>query len=311
MKAQITTNDAPAKNNNEYQKIAVVTGSSSGIGLETVIQLAKNGFKTYATMRNTNKSYTIKQRSESKNLPIEIIQLDVIDDISVKNAINTIIEKEGRIDVLVNNAGYGLVGAVEDLSSEEIKNQFDTNVFGVFRTIREVLPTMRKQKSGRIITISSIAGFTGMPVFSAYVSSKFAVEGLTESLRHEISQFGIHACVVEPGIIKTPIMESAPIAKKSIENLAYSEMVQGFGKVMEEMMENKSSPPSVVAEAVLTAATSENPETRYTAGEDAKMIQQARKTMSDKEFEELVSTIFSSQNIESQLMVKRRQEVKL
>lgn len=276
------------------QKIAVVTGSSSGIGLETAIHLAKNGFKTYATMRNISKSNTIKQRSQSENLPIEIIQLDVTDDTSVKNALNHIVDKEGRIDVLVNNAGYGLIGAVEDLSSEEVKNQFDTNVFGVFRTIREVLPTMRKQKSGRIITISSIAGFMGMPIFSAYVSSKFAVEGLTESLRHEVSQFGIHACVIEPGVIKTPIMESAPVAKKSMENSAYSDMTQALGKAMGDMMENKSSPPSVVAEAVLQAATSENPETRYIAGEDAKMIQQARKTSSDKEFEELINTFFSS-----------------
>ena len=277
----------------ENQKVAIVTGSSSGIGLETAIHLAKNGFKTYATMRNLGKSDTIKSKSE--NLPIEILQLDVTDDTSVKNAINTIIEKEGRIDVLVNNAGYGQIGAVEDLSSEEIKNQFETNVFGVFRTIREVLPTMRKQKSGRIITISSVAGFMGMPVFSAYASSKFAVEGLTESLRHEVSQFGIHACVVEPGVIKTPIMGSAPVAKKSMENSVYSDMTQAFEKAMVTMMENNSSPPSVVAEAVLQAATSENPETRYTAGEDAKMIQQARKTSSDKEFEELINTFFSSQ----------------
>jgi NAD(P)-dependent dehydrogenase (short-subunit alcohol dehydrogenase family) len=154
---------------------------------------------------------------------------------------------------------------------------------------------MRKQKSGRIITISSVAGFMGMPVFSAYVSSKFAIEGLTESLRHEVLQFGIHACVVEPGVIKTPIMESAPVAKKSMENSVYSDMAQAFQKAISVMMENNSSPPSVVVEAVLQAATSENPETRYTAGEDAKMIQQARKTSSDKEFEELINTFFSSQ----------------
>ena len=277
------------------QKIAVVTGSSSGIGLETAVHLAKNGFKTYATMRNTGKSDILKQRLQSENLPIEIIQLDVTDDSSVKNAITSIIEKEGQIDVLVNNAGYGLIGAVEDLSSEEVKNQFDTNVFGVFRAIREVLPIMRKQKSGRIITISSIAGFMGMPIFSAYVSSKFAVEGLTESLRHEVSQFGIHACVIEPGVIKTPILESAPVAKKSSETPAYSELTQATEVAMDTMMKNSSSPPIVVAEIVLQAATSENPETRYTAGEDAKMIQQARKTSSDKEFEELISTFFSSE----------------
>jgi len=276
------------------KKIAVVTGCSSGIGLETAIHLAKNGFKTYATMRNTNKSDAINQRAQSENLSVEILQLDVTDDASVKNAINTIVEKDGQIDVLVNNAGYAILGAVEDLSSEEIKDQFDTNVFGVYRTTQAVLPTMRKQKNGRIITISSLAGFMGMPIGSAYVASKFAVEGFTESLRHEVAPFGIHACVVEPGAIKTGIMETTPFAKKSMENSAYSDMTQAIGKAMRNVLENQSSPPSVVAEAVLKAATSDNPETRYTAGEDAKMIQQARKTKSDKEFEEFLMTSFFS-----------------
>lgn len=275
------------------QKVAIVTGSSSGIGLETAIQLAKNGFKTYATMRNTNKSEEIKQRAQPENLPIEILQLDVNDDLSVKNAINTITKNEGRIDVLVNNAGYAQLGAVEDLSTSEIKDQFETNVYGPYRTAREVLPTMRKQKSGRIITISSIAGFMGMPIGSAYVASKFAVEGFTESLRHEVSQFGIHACVVEPGAIKTHIMGSSPVAQNATENSVYSEITQKITNAMGHMLENQASPPSVVAEVVLEAATSENPETRYVAGEDAKSIQQARKTMPDKEFEGLVSSFFS------------------
>ena len=276
------------------QKIAVVTGSSSGIGLETALHLAKNGFKTYATMRNTNKSDEIKQRSQSENLPIEILQLDVTDDASVTNAINSIVEKEGQINVLVNNAGYAILGSVEDISPEELRDQFETNVFGVYRTTAAVLPTMRRQKNGRIITIGSIAGFTGMPIASAYVASKFAIEGFTESLRHEVSPFGIHASVIEPGVIKTHIMKGGPVAKKSMENSTYSEITQAIGKTMGEMMENQSSPPSVVAEAVLVAATTENPETRYTAGEDAKMIQQARKTKSDQEFEDFIRTSFVS-----------------
>jgi NAD(P)-dependent dehydrogenase (short-subunit alcohol dehydrogenase family) len=277
------------------QKVAVVTGTSSGIGLETAIHLAKNGFKTYATMRNLSKSEAIKQRAKAENVSIEITQLDVNDDTSVKGAINTIIEKEGRIDVLVNNAGYALLGAVEDLSSAEVSDQFNTNVLGPYRTAREVLPIMRKQNSGRIITISSIAGFMGMPAGSAYSASKFAVEGFTESLRQEVSKFGIHACVVEPGAIKTPIMESSPMAKKAQENPTYSELYQGLGKTMQDMVENHSSPPSVVAEQVLEAATSENPDTRYTAGEDAKMMEKARKEMSDKDFENLVMTSFFAQ----------------
>jgi len=247
-------------------------------------------------MRNTNKSDTIKQRSQSENLPIEILQLDVTDDASVKNAINTIVEKEGQIDVLVNNAGYAMVSAVEDLSIKEIKDQFDTNLFGVYRTTQAVLPTMRKQKNGRIITIGSVAGFMGMPLTSAYVATKFAVEGFTESLRHEVSQFGIHACVVEPGVIKTHLFGGGPVAKKSMENSAYSEIAKSFGKAVEYVEENQSSPPSVVAEVVLKAATSDNPEIRYTAGEDAKMIQQARKTKPDKEFEDFIRTSFFSPN---------------
>ena len=132
----------------------------------------------------------------------------------------------------------------------------------------------------------------GMAVMSAYAASKFAVEGFTESLRHEVSQFGIHACVIEPGAIKTNIQLQA--AKESMENSAYSDMTQALGKAMVNMMENRSSLPSVVAEAVLKAATAENPETRYTAGEDAKMVQQARKTKSDKDFEEFIRTSFMS-----------------
>ena len=277
------------------QEVAIVTGTSSGIGLETAIHFAKNGFKTYATMRNTSKSDVIKKRSQDENVPIEILQLDVNDDLSVKNAIETVLQKDGRIDVLVNNAGYALFGAVEDLSSAEVSDQFNTNVLGPYRTSREVLPIMRKQNSGRIITISSIAGFIGIPAGSAYSASKFAVEGFTESLRQEVSKYGIHACVVEPGAIKTPIMESSPMAKKAQENPTYSELYEGLGKTMQNMLENNASPPSVVAQQVLEAATSQNPNTRYTAGEDAKMMEKARKEMSDKDFENLVMTSFFSQ----------------
>jgi len=278
------------------QKIAVVTGSSSGIGLETSLYLAKNGFKTYATMRNLSKAENIKQRIDDENLPVEILQLDVTDDTSVRNAINKIVEEEGRIDVLVNNAGYVLIGASEDLSSDEIKAVFDTNVFGVFRTTQAVLPTMRKQNRGRIITISSLSGFAGFPAISAYVSTKHAIEGFTESLRYEVSPFGINASVVEPGIIKTQAIERAITAKKTKENSPYSDVVKTITKGIESVMRKKGSPASVVAEAVLKAATEENPEIRYPAGEDAKMLLQARKNKSDKEFEEFIQSDYLSSN---------------
>src|SRR6188472_477546 len=170
-------------------KVAVVTGSSSGIGYETSLMLAKNGFLVYATMRNLNKSESIRSIAAKENLPIRITQLDVTDDVSIKNAVQTILTDKGRIDVLVNNAGYVLEGAFEDLSVDEIKAQYETNVFGLIRTTQAVLPTMRKQKSGIIVNISSAAGRFGYPGGSAYISTKFAVEGLIESMAYELEPF--------------------------------------------------------------------------------------------------------------------------
>jgi NAD(P)-dependent dehydrogenase (short-subunit alcohol dehydrogenase family) len=149
---------ASSSSSSPNHKVAVVTGSSSGIGYEISLILARNGFLTYATMRNPNKSENIKLIATKENLPLRVKQLDVTDDTSVKNAIQTISTETGRIDVLVNNAGYGLNGAFEDLAIDEIKTQYETNVFGLIRTTQAVLPIMRRQKSGTVVNISSGAG---------------------------------------------------------------------------------------------------------------------------------------------------------
>src|SRR5919109_2516960 len=193
-----SSSSSPAKH-----KVAVVTGSSTGIGYETSIILARNAFLTYATMRNLNKSQNIKLVATKENLPIHIKQLDVTDGTSINNAIQAISSETGRIDVLVNNAGYGLNGAFEDLAMDEIKAQYETNVFGLIRTTQAVLPTMRRQKSGTIVNISSGAGRFGLPGASAYVSTKFAVEGLSESISYELEPFEIKLVIVEPGVIRT------------------------------------------------------------------------------------------------------------
>jgi NAD(P)-dependent dehydrogenase (short-subunit alcohol dehydrogenase family) len=169
--------------------VAVVTGSSSGIGFETSLLLAKNGFFTYATMRNIDKSDAIIDLKLKEKLPLEVLKLDVTNDKSVKEAIEKIINEQERIDVLVNNAGYALVGPLEELSIQEFKEQFETNLFGVIRVIQEILPIMRKQRHGTIVNISSLAGRIGFPLTSAYVSSKFALEGLSESIAYEVEQF--------------------------------------------------------------------------------------------------------------------------
>jgi NAD(P)-dependent dehydrogenase (short-subunit alcohol dehydrogenase family) len=266
------------------QKIAIVTGSSSGIGYETSLMLARNGFLTYATMRNLNKIENIKSVAANENLPIRITHLDVTDDVSVRNAVQTILSETGRIDVLVNNAGYVLDGAFEDLAMDEIKAQYETNVFGLIRTTQAVLPTMRKQKSGIIANISSGAGRFGYPGGSAYISSKFAVEGLSESMSYELEPFGIRMVIVEPGVIKTNIFNSVVVAKKSQDpNSPYFQIMQNMAYAFEEMIKNASS-PELVAKVVFNAVINENPNLRYLAGKDVETWMDAKRNMSDEEF---------------------------
>jgi NAD(P)-dependent dehydrogenase (short-subunit alcohol dehydrogenase family) len=279
------------------QKVALVTGSSSGIGFETAILLARNGFNTYASMRNLEKSKNITELAGREKLPLQVIQLDVNDDMSVKEAIDKIISEEQRIDVLVNNAGYGLLGALEDLSIEEIKAQFETNFFGVVRVTQQVLPIMRKQKSGTIVNISSVGGRIGIPGLSAYDSTKFALEGLSESISYELEPFGIRVVIIEPGFVRTNIMNSSVIARKALDPKSpYFSSIQQLEKSFKSAMENTSasSPPEEVAKVVLQAATSESPKLRYAVGNDAANMIQAKTTMSDTEFVGLIKQQFLS-----------------
>src|SRR5919199_12838 len=275
-------------------KVAIVTGSSSGIGYETSLALARDGFLTYATMRNLNKAENIKSVATKENLPVHIQQLDVTDDVSVKNAIESISsETGGRIDVLVNNAGYGLNGAFEDLAMDEIKAQYETNFFGLIRVTQAVLPIMRRQKSGTIVNISSGAGRFGFPSGSAYVSTKFAVEGLSESISYELEPFGIKVVIVEPGVIRTNFGSGLVIAKRSQDpNSHYSQMMQKIASSFEELMKNSSS-PDLVANVVLKAVKDENPNLRYLAGNDVEQWLGAKRNMSDEEFYKMMAQNFN------------------
>jgi NAD(P)-dependent dehydrogenase (short-subunit alcohol dehydrogenase family) len=261
------------------QKVAIVTGSSTGIGYETSLALARDGFLTYATMRNVNKAENIKSIATKESLPLHVKQLDVTDDISVKNAVQAISsETGGRIDALVNNAGYGLNGAFEDLSMDEIKAQYETNFFGLIRVTQAVLPTMRRQKSGTIVNISSGAGRFGFPSGSAYVSTKFAIEGLSESMSYELEPFGIKVVIVEPGVIRTNFGNGLVVAKKSQDpNSPYSMMMKKIANAFEQMTKNASS-PDLVANVVLNAVKDENPNLRYLAGNDVEQWLGAKKT---------------------------------
>jgi NAD(P)-dependent dehydrogenase (short-subunit alcohol dehydrogenase family) len=274
--------------NNQQLSVAVVTGSSGGIGLATALALARNGYLTYATMRNLAKRDSIQSVADKQHLSIRTVQLDVTNESSVKNAIQSILSASGRIDLLVNNAGYGLTGAFEDIEIDEITALYETNVFGVIRVTQAVLPSMRKQRSGRIINISSGAGRIGYPGGSAYVSSKFALEGLSESMAFEVEQFGIKIVLVEPGFVRTNFADNIVIARKAQEpNSHYSQMMQKMSSNRDRMLEN-SSDADLVAAVVVEAATAKEPNLRYLAGKDVQQMVAAKKSMSDEEFHKMV-----------------------
>ena len=275
------------------KNVALVTGSSSGIGFETALLLARNGFHTYASMRNLEKSKGITQITSKEKLPLQVVQLDVNDDASVKEAVDKIESEQGRINVLVNNAGYVLLGPAEQLSIKEFKEQFETNLFGVIRVMQVVLPIMRRQRGGTIVNISSSAGRIGLPLNSAYVSSKFALEGLTESISYELEQFGIRVVLIEPGFIRTNLINSSNSEKRALDpSSPYFSLMQKVENHFKSRMENvsSSSPPDEVAKVILQAITSKNPQLRYIVGTS---IIQARMNMSDKEFQKMIMQSFS------------------
>jgi NAD(P)-dependent dehydrogenase (short-subunit alcohol dehydrogenase family) len=276
------------------QRVAVVTGSSSGIGLETSLTLARNGFYTYATMRKLEegKSRPLIEAAKKEKLPLQATELDVDNDKSVTNAIDTIVDERKRIDVLVNNAGYALGGALEETSMDEIKSQFETNFFGSVRAIQAVLPVMRKQKTGKIVNITSLLGRIAIPLSSPYHGSKFALEGLLESIQYELEPFGIKIILIEPGAVGSNFWKNIRIAKSSSNtNSPYAQFTSQTMKAFNGLQQNAMN-ISEVTKTILDAVTSDNPQLRYLVGEDAAKAIEAKKNMSDKEFGDLMKKQF-------------------
>lgn len=269
------------------EKVALVTGSSSGIGLETALALARDGYQTFASMRNTSKSGELENAAKKENLNVEIIELDVDKEESIVSAIKKVVDSSGRLDVLVNNAGYGQFGCTEDVSVDDFRKQFETNFFSVVRIIQEVAPVMRRQGSGSIVNISSVAGRIGLPGSPAYISSKFALEGLGECLRYELGQFGINTTLIEPGVIKTNFFDSmrVPDSKTDPKYKQLTDNILSGLKMMVEM----GTAPSQVADIVMKSLHDEEMLPRYAAGTDAAMFLEAKKMKTDIEFEKYMS----------------------
>ncbi|MCA9828380.1 MAG: SDR family oxidoreductase [Nitrosopumilus sp.] len=268
-------------------RVALVTGSSSGIGLETALALARDGYDTFASMRDIKKAGELKHATKKENLKISVIELDVDKEESIVSAVKNIMTDKGRIDVLVNNAGYGQFGCTEDVSIDDFRKQFETNFFSIVRIIQEVAPIMRNQESGTIVNISSVAGRLGLPGSSAYISTKFALEGLSECLRYELGQFGIKTTLIEPGVIKTNFFNSLRIPESNTDP-KYKELTANILAGLRMMVE-MGTPPSEVAKVVIKAIHDDEVLPRYIVGTDAAMFLEAKKMKTDLEFEKYMS----------------------
>ncbi|MCI0422668.1 MAG: oxidoreductase [Acidobacteria bacterium] len=249
------------------KKVALVTGVSSGIGRATATLLLDRGFRTFGTLREMN-------RASEFSTSLELVRLDVREEESVRSCVQAVLDQAGRIDLLVNNAGCALVGSLEETSIEEARATFETNFFGVLRMCQAVLPSMRKKGGGRIANISSVLGFLPGPYQGIYTASKHALEGYSESLDHEVRQFGIRISLIEPGFTRTSIGQNARVASEALEAYA-NERKRVLDAIQKSIA--TGADPGAVASVVLEALTSRSPRLRYPAGREAKFLSRLRK----------------------------------
>jgi NAD(P)-dependent dehydrogenase (short-subunit alcohol dehydrogenase family) len=242
----------------ESGKVVLITGASSGIGKACACHLSARGYRVFGTQRRAPEPW-------AASAGIEILKMDVDDDESVIEGVNTVLASAGRIDAVVNNAGFALMGAVEDTSIEEAKSQLETNFFGVLRVCRSVLPAMRSQGGGHIINVSSLAGILGLPFSGLYSASKFALEGMTESLRLETRRFGIKVVLVEPGDFNTAITATRRLTRETETNSAYRELFTRI-KAAQDKEEANAPTPEPIAALVESILRSRSPATRYSVG---------------------------------------------
>jgi NAD(P)-dependent dehydrogenase (short-subunit alcohol dehydrogenase family) len=257
-------------------QVALITGVSSGIGREIALMLAPRCARVFGTVR---------QEHPEETLPgIELLRLDVTSDESVAQAVQSVLQKAGAIHILVNNAGYALAGAIEETSVEEAREQFETNFFGVMRVTQAVLPGMRRQRYGRIVNISSMAGLIALPYRGIYSASKHALEGYTETLDHEVRQFGIRAVLIEPVFTRTKVETNRRSVHSPMD--IYADQERRINQVLEEKIAHGDQ-PRAVAEAVCAAVESEHPHLRYPIGRGRGLSRMRRfipEAMFDRQF---------------------------
>lgn len=272
----------------DNKKVVLITGASSGMGKETALFLAKVGFTVYAGTRDPKNLQDINLKN------LIPIKLDITKPSNVQDVINHIEKNEHQIDILINNAGYGVVSTIENLDEEEMFNQFNINVFGLLRVCKMVIPIMRKQESGIIINISSFLGKIGLPLLTLYNSSKYAVEGITDSLRYELSDFNIRVHSVMPGFFNTKFARENLVTNINTfkENSPYSKMVSRLAPVIVEQINNGNDPKDV-AKIIYEIINNDKFPARTTIGEKAKKFIPMKKELSDEDFERRVKDYYN------------------
>jgi short-subunit dehydrogenase len=265
-------------------KVILITGASSGIGKDTALSLIKDGHVVYGAARRLEMMQDITQAGGYA------IKMDILKERNIDEVVNQIVKEQNRIDVLINNAGYGLWGAVETISITEAKRQFDVNIFGLAYLTKKIIPLMRKQKSGKIINISSMGGKVYTPFGAWYHATKYALEGWSDCLRMELKNFGIHVILIEPGVIKTEfqdvMMESS--VERSI-GTPYEKKLKALKKATQEMYARDiGSPPSTITKLIIKAINSNNPKRRYVGGLFAKPMLFIKKWFGDEIYEKAI-----------------------
>ncbi|WP_149208370.1 oxidoreductase [Flavobacterium johnsoniae] len=251
----------------DNNKVWFITGASKGLGLELAKKLLAEGFKVAATSRSEEALVKVLGNSSENFLPLE---MDLVDEKSVKSAIDKTINHFKTIDVLVNNAGYGLLGALEELTDAESRKNYEVNVFGLLNVIRNTMPILRANKSGHIFNISSVGGYYGeFPGWGIYCSTKFAVAGLTESLAAEVKSFGVHATIVYPGYFRTDFLKDSSLLLPQNPIADYKEVRQSESAHKEDINQNQPGDPVKLAEALIKASEDQNPPLHLFLGEDA------------------------------------------
>jgi NAD(P)-dependent dehydrogenase (short-subunit alcohol dehydrogenase family) len=260
--------------------IILVTGSSTGIGQETALNMARKGHDVYAAVRSPQTADELKEKIAAESLPVTVIKLDLVDPASIKTAIAEIMARSGRIDALVNNAGIGGGRAVEETPIDEVREIFETNYFGNVNVLREVTPIMRKQNSGRIVTVGSLAGRVVMGCHAHYSASKWAMEGLSEALAQEMAEFNVKVSIIEPGCVLTPIWGKGSLPT---DPSPYQKSLERLGRFFEFGLRRPAMPDDV-ASAIAHAIESDKPHFRYPVGPDAVETTAARAKVSDDEW---------------------------